>query len=91
MTQLATEAAEVTEENWNLVSVASVFSVVKFNCGMQTGLRIIDCRTRLDSEPGFERADAGARCRDSAPRSFCRCGVRILERGTEFARRVVLV
>src|SRR6266404_52912 len=46
---------------------------------------------RLDRESGFERTDAGAFCGDSASGNFCGCAVRVLERGTKFARRIVLV
>src|SRR5439155_21617083 len=51
----------------------------------------LDCRARLYSEPGFERAHTGACCRDSASESFCRCQLRLLERGTELARRNLFI
>jgi hypothetical protein len=53
--------------------------------------RAFDRRARLDGEPGFERADSGARGGDSASGNFCGCAVRVLEGGTKFARRGFLV
>ena len=38
-----------------------------------------------------ERADTGARRGDSASENFCRCGMRVLERGTELGRCKVFV
>ncbi len=49
----------------------------------------LDRRARFDSEPGFKCADHGACGGDSTTENLCKCGVRILEGGTEFARRIV--
>src|SRR5439155_9206559 len=48
-------------------------------------------RSWLDGEFGFERTHACACRGNSAPKNLCRCGVRLLERRTELARRAVLV
>ena len=41
--------------------------------GFQQTQCAVGCRARLDCEPGFERADAGARGGDSASEYFCGC------------------
>src|SRR5205823_14686382 len=57
---VTTEAAEVTEEERKSISVCSVFSVVNYTRGKQIRCGTVDCRARLNREPGFECADAGA-------------------------------
>src|SRR5438105_7634830 len=49
------------------------------------------CRSWFDRESGFEHAHLEPRARDSAARHFCGGAVRVLERGTEFARCAVLI
>src|SRR5437588_11957737 len=49
------------------------------------------CRSWFDRESGFEHAHLEPRARDSAARHFCRGPVRVLERGTQFARCAVLI